>query len=101
MLEGIERATLASTDSSVEMKRILRGQQAGARRLPHFIDHPVGHKTGDSSPSDANDVGIIYAPSGPIVVAVFANDLGGMYKEEEDRIGRIARVIVDYFEGRH
>ena len=101
MLQGIERATLTSLDSSVEMKRILRGQQAGARRLPHFIDHPVGHKTGDSSPSDANDVGIIYAPSGPIVVAVFANDLGGMYKEEEDRIGRIARVIVDYFEGRH
>jgi hypothetical protein len=29
---------------------------------------------------------------------VFVNDLGGDYPQEEDRIGRIGRVIVDYFE---
>jgi hypothetical protein len=29
---------------------------------------------------------------------VFANDLGGDYQQEEDRIGRIGRVIVDHFE---
>ena len=101
LLQGIERATFASKEASAEMKQMLQRQQAGARRLPHFIDYPVGHKTGDSSPWDANDVGIIYAPSGPIIVAVFTNDLGGSYKEEEDKIGRIGRLIVDYFEGKH
>ncbi|MEJ3742553.1 serine hydrolase [Actinomycetes bacterium KLBMP 9797] len=98
MLESIERATAVSSDSSAQLRAALRRQQLGERRLPRLIEHPVGHKTGDSPPWDANDVGIVYAPSGPIVVAVFANDLGGDYQEEEDRIGRIGRVILDYFE---
>jgi len=59
---------------------------------------PVGHKTGDSG-NIANDVGIIYARSGPIVVAFFSNGITGAYGEAEDRIGRIARLIVDYFDG--
>ena len=98
MLESIERATAVSRTSSVELQTALRRQQLGYRRLPHFIDYPIGHKTGDYPPLDANDVGIIYSPSGPIVVAVFANDLGGDYEEEEDRIGRIGRLVVDHFE---
>jgi beta-lactamase class A len=97
MLETIEEATAVSVPSAAELRLALCRQQLGERRLPRLIDHPVGHKTGDSPPWDANDVGIIYAPSGPIVVAVFANDLGGDYAEEEDRIGRIGRVIVDHF----
>jgi len=60
--------------------------------------HSFGHKTGDSPPWDANDIGIVYSRSGPIVIAVFANDLGGDYQEEEDRIGNIGRVIVDHFD---
>jgi beta-lactamase class A len=99
MLESIERATAVSADHAAELRLALCRQQLGERRLPRLIEHPVGHKTGDSPPWDANDAGIIYAPSGPIVVAVFANDLGGDYAEEEDRIGRIGRVIVDHFEG--
>jgi beta-lactamase class A len=98
MLESIELGTALSSGSSAQLRAALRRQQLGERRLPRLINHPVGHKTGDSPPWDANDVGIVYAPSGPIVVAVFANDLGGDYQEEEARIGRIGRVIVDYFE---
>ncbi len=75
----------------------LRAQQAGARRLPHFLDVPVGHKTGDSGVI-ANDVGIVYARSGPIVIAFFTNGITGPYAETEDRIGRVARLIVDYFQ---
>jgi hypothetical protein len=100
MLESIERATAVTASSATELRRALCRQQLGERRLPRLIEHPVGHKTGDSPPWDANDVGIIYAPSGPIVVAVFANDLGGDYAGEEDRIGRIGRMIVDHFAGR-
>ena len=46
------------------MLRMMRAQQAGSRRLPHFITVPVAHKTGDFPPVLANDVGIIYARSG-------------------------------------
>jgi beta-lactamase class A len=98
MVESIERGSVLSADSSAALRAALRRQQLGERRLPRLVKYPVGHKTGDSPPWDANDVGVIDAPSGPIVVAVFANDLGGDYTEEEDRIGRIGRVVVDYFE---
>ena len=81
------------------MVRVMRAQQAGSRRLPHFLDVPVAHKTGDFPPVLANDVGIAFARSGPIVIAFFANAIAGPYGEAEDRIGRIAQLIVHYFDG--
>jgi beta-lactamase class A len=98
MLEGIERATLTSKPSAALMKTILGRQQAGSRRLPHFLDVPVAHKTGDSGVI-ANDVGLVSARSGTIVISFFANGITGSYGEAEDRIGHIARHIVDYFDG--
>ena len=97
MLEGIERETLTSPASSATMRTFLRRQLAGSRRLPHFVDVPVAHKTGDSG-NIANDVGIIYARSGPIVIAVLVNGITGSYAEAEDRIGRIAKLVVDHFD---
>lgn len=97
MLESIEHATAVSGKSGAELRATLRQQQLGERRLPRFVEHPVGHKTGENPPWDANDVGILYLPSGPVVVTVFANDLGGIYEEQEDHIGRIGRVIADHF----
>jgi hypothetical protein len=82
------------------MMRMMRAQQAGARRLPHFVDVPVAHKTGDFPPVLANDVGIAFARSGPIVISFFANEITGPYGEAEDRIGRAAQLIVAYFDGR-
>ena len=99
LLETIETGTAASKPACAEMVRILRRQQSGARRLPHFLNVPVGHKTGDYPPAVANDVGIVYAHSGPIVVAVFTRNNTGPYAETEDRIGMVARTIVDYFDG--
>ena len=97
MLEAIERGVIASKASCDAMKGIMRRQQAGARRIPHFLDVPVAHKTGDSAVI-ANDVGMVYARSGPIVIAFFTNGITGPYAETEDRIGRVARMIVDYFD---
>jgi len=99
MLESIERGTAASKASCEAMLQTLRRQQLGARRLPHFIDVPVGHKTGDGG-TIANDVGIIYARSGPIVVSFFASGVTGSYAEAEDRIGRLGEKLVGYFDGR-
>ena len=89
LLEAMQRKTLASQKASEEMIRIMRAQQAGARRLPHFVDVPIAHKTGDFPPVLANDVGIAFARSGPIVISFFANAITGPYGEAEDRIGRV------------
>jgi beta-lactamase class A len=98
MLEAIERGTIASKDSCEAMKSTMRRQQAGTRRIPHFLDVPVGHKTGDSAVI-ANDVGMVYSRSGTVVIAFFTNGITGPYAETEDRIGRVSRLIVDYFDG--
>ena len=98
MLEAIEKKTIASTAACNDMLRMMRAQQAGARRLNHFISVPVAHKTGDFPPVLANDVGIIYARSGPIVVSYLGNAITGSYGEAEDRIGRFAQQLLEYFD---
>jgi len=90
---------IAAQKSCADMIRMMRAQQSGARRLPHFLSVPVAHKTGDFPPVLANDVGVVYAKSGPIVIAFFANAIAGSYGEAEDREGRIAQLIVEYFDG--
>jgi beta-lactamase class A len=92
-------APLASKASCEQMLTMMRRQQSGDRRLPHYLDIPVAHKTGDWPPYLANDVGILYTRSGPVVVVVCANNITGNYGEAEDRIGELARRIVDYFDG--
>jgi beta-lactamase class A len=98
MLEAIEKKTIASAASCDDMLRMLRAQQAGQRRLNHYLSVPVAHKTGDFPPVLANDVGIIYARSGPIVVSFLGNAITGNYGEAEDRIGRFAQRLVEYFD---
>ncbi len=98
LLEAIERGTLTSMASAAVMKTILGRQQAGSRRLPHFLDVPVAHKTGDSGVI-ANDVGLVSARSGTVVISFFVNGITGSYGEAEDRIGHVARQVVDYFDG--
>ena len=98
LLEGINKGTIASKPACDDMQRIMRGQLSGSRRLPHFVNVPVAHKTGDLG-TVANDVGIIFARSGPIVISVFTQNITGVYAETEDRIGMVARLVVDYFDG--
>jgi beta-lactamase class A len=108
MLEAIQRGSgdaapspaIASKAACTDMMRMFRGQQAGARRLPHFVNVPVAHKTGDFPPVLANDVGVIFTRSGPVVVAFFVNAIEGPFGEAEDRIGRVAQIIVEYFDGK-
>jgi beta-lactamase class A len=98
MLEAIEKKTIASQASCEAMLRMMRAQQAGQRRLNHYLSVPVAHKTGDFPPVLANDVGIIYARSGPIVVSYLGNAITGTYGDAEDRIGRFAQQLVEYFD---
>lgn len=107
LLEAIQRCSdgsatapaIASQKSCADMMRMMRAQQAGARRLPHYLSVAVAHKTGDFPPVLANDVGIVFSKSGPIVIAFFTNAIEGPFAEAEDRMGRIAQLIVEYFDG--
>jgi beta-lactamase class A len=100
MLEAIEKRELPSKVGADELVRMMRAQQAGARRLPHFLPPgvAVAHKTGDFPPVLANDVGVVYARSGPIVVSFFLNTITEQYGAAEDRMGRITERIVEYFD---
>jgi hypothetical protein len=47
----------------------------------------------------ADDVGVICAQSGPVVVSFLLNAIREPYGEAEDHMGRVARLIVEYFDG--
>ena len=98
MLEGIERGAVASPGACDDMKRILRAQQSGARKIPHFLTVPVGHKTGENT-GVTHDMGMIYAGSGTIVMVSLNTGVTGLMADADDRIGGLARLVVDYFGG--
>ena len=96
LLEQLQRGALASASSTQQMLRILR-QQFYTSRLPQRIRSraSIAHKTGDWPPLLGNDVGILYAPSGPIVAAVFTNLNRGDFFELEATEGRIGEDVLN------
>jgi beta-lactamase class A len=98
LIEGIEKGTIASAAACDEMKRIMRAQQAGTRKIPHYLSVPVAHKTGETT-GVTNDVGMIYAHSGPIIIAFYTIGYTGLAADADDRLGHVARLIVEYFDG--
>jgi len=100
LLEQLQRGQLASQASTQQMLRILR-QQFYSSRLPQRIQFraSIAHKTGDWPPLLGNDVGIIYAPSGPIVAAVFTNMNRGSFFDLEATEGRIGEDVLNAWGG--
>lgn len=96
LLAQLQEGKLANAESTREMLAILR-RQFYFSRLPQRIRFraAVGHKTGDWPPIIGNDVGIIYAPAGPIVVSVFTNQNRGSFFDLEATIGRVAEDLLD------
>ena len=96
LLEQIHNSDLTSRAFSDEMIEILKKQRSTSR-LPRLIRSQgavVAHKTGDSPPSTANDVGIIYYQGGPTIVSVFTNENRGSFVELEETIGSIAEDLI-------
>ena len=95
-VEQIQTAQLTTRQRSDEMIDLLCQQQSTSR-LPRLIGQRVviGHKTGDMGPVAGNDVGVIYADSGPIVVALFVNQNRGDFDEVEETQGRVAEMLFD------
>lgn len=98
LLEGIESGAIASKAACDEMKQIMRRQQAGSRKIPHWLDVPVAHKTGENQ-GITNDVGMIYAKSGTIVMSIYSSGYTGLTGDADDRLGAVARLVVQYFDG--
>ena len=102
LLERIQSCTIASEESCEEMRRILRNTQASgtpiAGALAIHLSVPVGHKTGGTT-GVTNDVGIVYARSGPIVMAFYNKEIAGPTAVAEIRMGEVARMVVEYFDG--
>ena len=98
LVEGIEKGTIASKEACEEMKRMMRAQQSGSRKIPHYLSVPVAHKTGETS-GVTNDVGMIYAHSGPIIIAFYTIGYTGLAADADDRLGHVAQLIVEYFDG--
>lgn len=95
LLEQIQRGQLATPASTQDMLRIL-SEQFYQSRLPQRVRFEgawFAHKTGDWPPLLGNDVGIMYTPHGPIVMAVFTNDNRGSFFDLEATEGRIAEDV--------
>ena len=84
-----------------DITQMMKRQQAGARRIPHFLDgrYAVAHKTGEGLDSVANDAGIVYLDSGPVIIVLLANDIRGEYAPAEDQEGRLAEAVARFFDG--
>lgn len=94
ILEDLETGKLANASGTAEMRGILL-RQFYSSRLPQRLQFraQIGHKTGDIPPVLGNDVGIIYTPTGPMVIAVFVNENRGDFFNVEAAIGAIARDL--------
>ena len=98
LLEGIEAGTVASKAACDEMKKVMRAQQAGTRKIPHWLSVPVAHKTGENT-GVTNDIGMIYAKSGTIIMSIYSGGYTGLAGDADDRLGAVARLVVEYFDG--
>jgi beta-lactamase class A len=96
MLERLQKGELAGTASTEEMRQALK-RQLYFSRLPQRIRFrvSVGHKTGDWPPIIGNDVGILYADSGPIVISAFTNQNRGSFFDLEAALGKVAEDALD------
>jgi beta-lactamase class A len=98
LLEKIYKGEAASKESCRMMMAIL-GQQMFNQRLPRYLPESsqMAHKTGTIG-STTNDVGIMFVRGNPIAVAVFTVDKRTARGEIEELMGRLTRVIYDFFD---
>ena len=95
IIAQIQNAEFVDRQLSDQMLDILKKQTYNSR-LPQRIGDkiPIGHKTGDWAPYAGNDVGIIYANSGPIVVSIFVNQNRSDFSNVEATHGHIAELLL-------
>ena len=95
LLELIESRSILDADACTAIIELMKRIQA-ATRIPGLLPKGtvVAHKTG-SYRRLRNDVGIVYAPNGPYVIALFARELA---KDNIDDDGALARISLAVYE---
>ncbi len=96
LLAGIEQRKVVSAAACEAMLGILKKQQFSGR-IPALLppDTVVAHKTG-SITNVSHDVGVIYAPAGPLVLAVLTQGVAPAWKAEKV-IREIALTVYDHW----
>jgi len=98
LLEKIVKGEAASEQSCQQMMSILNRQQFN-QRLPRYLPEDTGfaHKTGTIA-STTNDAGVMFVRGRPIALVVFTVDKRAGRGEVEEQMGRLARVVYDFFD---
>ena len=98
LLEKIYKGEAAGKESCQMMMTIM-GRQMFNQRLPRYLPESarMAHKTGTIG-STTNDAGIMFVRGNPIAVAVFTVDKRTARGEVEERMGRLTRVVYDFFD---
>lgn len=98
LLEKIYKGEAAGKESCQMMMAIL-GQQMFNQRLPRYLPESAGmaHKTGTIG-STTNDAGIMFVRGNPVAIAVFTVDKRIARGEVEELMGRLTRVVYDFFD---
>lgn len=98
LLDMIVKGKAASENSCQQMMTILNRQQFN-HRLPRYLPEGTGfaHKTGTIG-STTNDAGVMFIRGNPIALVVFTMDKRTGRGEVEEQMGRLARVVYDFFD---
>jgi beta-lactamase class A len=97
LLEMIQQNKLVSKSSSEFMLATLEKQQVNNRFPKYLRGVLVAHKTGDGQPFIANDAGILFVKSQPIVLVVFTGHHRGETETLHDAIARIAALVAGHY----
>ena len=89
----------ASPQSCQQMLNIMKQQQF-LGRIPRYLENQTIAGKNGTLQYTTNDVGVIFAGKQHIVLTIYTlkQNSSVTTEEAEDRIGRIARVIFDYFQ---
>ena len=98
LLDMIVKGKAASEASCQQMMTIMNRQQFN-HRLPRYLPEGTGfaHKTGTIG-STTNDAGVMFIRGNPIALVVFTMDKRTGRGEVEEQMGRLARVVYDFFD---
>ncbi|HWQ27482.1 MAG TPA: serine hydrolase [Dehalococcoidia bacterium] len=98
LMEAIARGEAVSREASQEMLNLL-GSETFDFGLPQGLPEGtlVAHKTGLWH-NATHDAGIVFAPSGPYVIAVLTD--GGFESDAADVIADVSRIVYERFEDR-
>jgi len=99
LLTKIVKNHVASEKSCADMLGIMQAQQLRTRIQRYLENVPTATKNGTIGYA-TNDVGVLYLGKQHVVVSIYTLKGSSAVSTEqaEERIGRLARVVYDYFE---